>query len=162
MTSQALAGLLLRQPFQPFRFVLGDNTEVVVLRADQVKHKPGDRIVVVSYSSGGESIIDLDHVALIEVGALMDIASDPLDSAAVRPRPLLIALAVALCLRLVRSAPEDDQGDPRLGERTRIVIWLGWCLVTLGLVVWAVGARGFADELAEFLRGDKRSGPPDR
>ena len=69
MTSQALAGLLLRQPFQPFRFVLGDNTEVVVRRADQVKHKPGDRIVVVSYSSGGESIIDLDHVALIEVGA---------------------------------------------------------------------------------------------
>ena len=40
--------------------------------------------------------------------------------------------------------------------------WLGWCLVTLGLVVWAVGARGFVDELAEFLRGDKRPGPPDR
>jgi intein/homing endonuclease len=68
MTSQALAGLLLRQPFQPFRFVFADNTEVSVRRADQVKHKPGDRIVVVSYySSGGESIIDLDHVALIEV-----------------------------------------------------------------------------------------------
>ena len=30
MTSQVLAGLLLRQPFQPFRFVLGDNTEVSV------------------------------------------------------------------------------------------------------------------------------------
>jgi hypothetical protein len=29
MTSQALAGLLLRQPFQPFRFVLGDNIEAV-------------------------------------------------------------------------------------------------------------------------------------
>ena len=39
--------------------------------------------------------------------------------------------------------------------------WLGWCLLALGLVVWAIGARGFADELAEFLRGDKRSGPPD-
>jgi len=38
--------------------------------------------------------------------------------------------------------------------------WLGWGLVTLGLVVWAVGARGFVDELAEFLRG-RRPGPPD-
>ena len=62
MTSAVLAGLLLRQPFQSFRFVFADNTEVCV-------HKPGDRIAVVSYSSGGESIIDLDHVALIEVGA---------------------------------------------------------------------------------------------
>ena len=69
MTSAVLAGLLLRQPFQPFRFVFADNTEVCVRRAEQVKHRPGDRIVVVSYSSGGESIIDLDHVALIEVGA---------------------------------------------------------------------------------------------
>jgi hypothetical protein len=67
MTSQALAGLLLRQPFRPFRFVLGDNTEVYVRKPEQVKHKPGDRIVVVSSSSGGESIIDLDRVALIEV-----------------------------------------------------------------------------------------------
>ena len=30
--------------------------------------------------------------------------------------------------------------------------WLGWCLVTLGLVVWAVGRQRFVDELAEFLR----------
>ena len=57
----------LRQPFQPFRFVFADNIEVCVRHAEQVKHKPGDRIVVVTYSSGGESIIDLDHVALIEV-----------------------------------------------------------------------------------------------
>ena len=69
MTSAVLAGLLLRQPFQPFRFVLGDNIEVVVRRAEQVKHKPGDRIVVVTGTAGRESIIDLDHVALIEVGA---------------------------------------------------------------------------------------------
>jgi hypothetical protein len=47
------------------------------------------------------------------------------------------------------------------------VTWLGWCLVTLGLALWAVGARGFVDELAEFLRGDRpqggspRPGPPD-
>ena len=41
------------------------------------------------------------------------------------------------------------------------MIWLGWSLVTLGLALWACGARGFLDELAEFLRGDKRSGPPD-
>src|SRR5271157_1634040 len=27
MTSTVLAGLLLRQPFQPFRFIAGDNTE---------------------------------------------------------------------------------------------------------------------------------------
>jgi hypothetical protein len=69
MTSAVLAGLLLRQPFSPFRFVLGDNIEVVVRRAEQVKHKPGDRIVVVTGTAGRESIIDLDHVALIEVGA---------------------------------------------------------------------------------------------
>jgi hypothetical protein len=42
------------------------------------------------------------------------------------------------------------------------VTWFGWCLLVLGLGLWAVGALGFADELAEFLRGDKRSGPPDR
>jgi hypothetical protein len=59
----------LRQPFQPFRFVFADNTEVSVRRADQVKHKPGDRIVVVTGTAGRESIIDLDHVALSEVGA---------------------------------------------------------------------------------------------
>ena len=35
--------------------------------------------------------------------------------------------------------------------------WLGWCLLALGLSVWAIGARGFADELAAFLRG----GPPE-
>jgi len=67
MTSAVLAGLLLRQPFQPFRFILGDNTEVCVRRAEQVKHKPGDRIVMVTGTYGGESIIDLDRVALIEV-----------------------------------------------------------------------------------------------
>jgi len=68
MTSAVLAGLLLRQPFQPFRFVFADNTEVWVRRAEQVRHKPGDRIAVVVGRGGHESIIDLDHVALIEVG----------------------------------------------------------------------------------------------
>lgn len=68
MTSAVLAGLLSRRPFQAFRFVLGDNTEIHVRRAEQVKHKPGDRIAVVTETYGGESIIDLDHVALIEVG----------------------------------------------------------------------------------------------
>jgi hypothetical protein len=67
MTSAALAGLLLRQPFQPFCFVLGDNTEVHVDRADQVKHEPGNRIVTVTWPGGGESIIDLERVALITV-----------------------------------------------------------------------------------------------
>ena len=68
MTSQVLAGLLLRQPFQPFRFMFADNIEVCVRKPEQVKHKPGDRIVVVIAERGGhESIIDLDHVALIEV-----------------------------------------------------------------------------------------------
>ncbi len=33
---------------------------------------------------------------------------------------------------------------------------LGWCLVTLAMFVWACGARGFADELGEFLRGRRR------
>ena len=67
MTSQALAGLLIRQPFRPFYFVLSDNTEIHVEKPDQVKHKPGDRIAVVIGSYGEESIIDLDLVALIEV-----------------------------------------------------------------------------------------------
>jgi hypothetical protein len=67
MTSAVLAGLLLRQPFQPFRFVLGDHTEIHVDRPSQVRHEPGSRIVTVLGSDGGESIIDLDRVALIEV-----------------------------------------------------------------------------------------------
>jgi len=45
-------------------------TEVSVLRAEQVGHKAGDRIAVVVGRYGGESIIDLDHVALIEVDKL--------------------------------------------------------------------------------------------
>ena len=40
--------------------------------------------------------------------------------------------------------------------------WLGWFVVALGLSLWAVGARGFVDELMAFLRGDRQSGPPDR
>lgn len=52
MTSTVLAGLLLRQPF---RFILGDNTEVCVRRAEQVKHKPGDRIVMVTGTYGGRA-----------------------------------------------------------------------------------------------------------
>jgi hypothetical protein len=69
MTSTVLAGLLLRQPFQPFRFVLGDNTEVYVRKLEQVKHKPGDRIATVVAERGGQdSIVDLDLVGLIEVG----------------------------------------------------------------------------------------------
>ncbi len=67
MTSSVLAGLLLRQPFQPFVFVFADNTEISVERAEQVKHKPGDRIATVVYHEGGEAIIDLEHVALITV-----------------------------------------------------------------------------------------------
>jgi hypothetical protein len=39
MTSSALAGLLLRQPFRPFSFVLGDNTEICIDRASQVRHE---------------------------------------------------------------------------------------------------------------------------
>jgi hypothetical protein len=74
MTSAALAGLLLRQPFQPFSFVLGDNTSVHVERASQVRHEPGNRIAVVTGSGphlqcgeGREFIIDLVRVAMIEV-----------------------------------------------------------------------------------------------
>jgi hypothetical protein len=63
MTSAALTGLLLRQPFQPFRFVLGDNTELCVERASQVRHEPGNRIVVVMGFEGREFLIDLDRVA---------------------------------------------------------------------------------------------------
>ena len=70
MTIAVLAGLLLRQPFQPFRFVLGDSDDgVYVDRPSQVTHKPGDRIVIVTGSDGGEWIIDLDRVAMIVVNA---------------------------------------------------------------------------------------------
>ncbi len=68
MISQTLAGLLLRQPFQPFAFVLGGwDVGVHVDRPEQVRHKPGDRIAVVMGSDGGESSTDLDQVALITV-----------------------------------------------------------------------------------------------
>ena len=30
------------------------------------------------------------------------------------------------------------------------MIWLGWFVVVAGLAVWACGAIGFLDELAEF------------
>ena len=67
MTSAALAGLLLRQPFQPFTFVLAHHIELRIERAEWVKHKPGDRIVTITWPEGSESIIDLDRVALITV-----------------------------------------------------------------------------------------------
>lgn len=34
---------------------------------------------------------------------------------------------------------------------------IGWFVVAAAMFVWACGARGFADELAAFLRG----GPPE-
>ena len=67
MTSAALAGLLLRQPFQPFAMWAGDRHEIHVGRPEQVKHKPGDRIVTFLWPDGEEYIIDLDHVGLIRV-----------------------------------------------------------------------------------------------
>lgn len=36
------------------------------------------------------------------------------------------------------------------------MIWLGWFVVVAGLAVWACGAIGFLDELAEFLRARRR------
>ena len=35
--------------------------------------------------------------------------------------------------------------------------WLGWCLVAAAMVVWACGARGFVDEVREFLRDIEKS-----
>ena len=67
MTSAALAGLLLRQPFQPLRFMTGLDDGVFVEQPSQVRHVPGDRTVIVSHRDGGEFIINLDRVALIEV-----------------------------------------------------------------------------------------------
>jgi hypothetical protein len=69
MTSAALAGLLLRQPFQPFRFVLGDHIQIDVDRPEQVRHVTRDRVVMVAHKDGSESVIDLDRVALIEISA---------------------------------------------------------------------------------------------
>jgi hypothetical protein len=65
VTSAALAGLVLRQPFRIAMF--GDDDGVFVERPGQVKHEPGNRIVVVTRSDGGEAIIDLDRVAMIVV-----------------------------------------------------------------------------------------------
>ena len=67
MTSAALAGLLLRQPFRPFSFRLGGDDYVYVTRPEQVRHEPGNRIVTVMDTEGREYIIDLDRVAMIEV-----------------------------------------------------------------------------------------------
>ena len=64
MTSAAIAGLLLRQPFQPFRFVLGDNTEIGVDRPSQVKHEAGNRIVTVAGSEGREWLIESDTLSV--------------------------------------------------------------------------------------------------
>jgi hypothetical protein len=36
-----------------------------------------------------------------------------------------------------------------------------WLLMILGMVVWAIGAWGWLEEVG-FLRGDRRPGPPDR
>jgi hypothetical protein len=30
--------------------------------------------------------------------------------------------------------------------------WLGWCVLVLGLFVWACGVLGFLDELGELVR----------
>ena len=67
MTSQVLAGLLLRSRSSRSASCWATTPRSASGARDQVERKPGDRIVVVSYSSGGESIIDLDRVALIEV-----------------------------------------------------------------------------------------------
>jgi hypothetical protein len=67
MTSAALAGLLLRQPFQPFSMWVGDRHEITIERPEQVKHEPGDRIVTFLWPDGEEYIIDLERVALITV-----------------------------------------------------------------------------------------------
>ena len=48
MTSAALAGLLLRQPFQPFTLYTGcDENGISVNRPEQVRHEAGDRIVTI-------------------------------------------------------------------------------------------------------------------
>jgi hypothetical protein len=49
MTSAVLAGLLLRQPFQPFRIVISDNTEVEVVRWNVAE----ERRLAVTYGGGG-------------------------------------------------------------------------------------------------------------
>ena len=67
MTSQALASLLISQPFRPFAIVLSDNTEITVEKPEQVKHETRSRTVTVVHSDLCESIIDLDLVALIDV-----------------------------------------------------------------------------------------------
>ncbi len=65
MTSAALAGLLLRQPFQPFSMWVGDRHEIHVDRPEQVKHEPGDRVVTFLWPDGQEYLVDLDLVAMI-------------------------------------------------------------------------------------------------
>ena len=68
MTSSALAQLLLRHPFQPFTIHLpGWDETISVDRPEQVHHERGERVIIVDLPSGGEAIIDLDLVGLIEV-----------------------------------------------------------------------------------------------
>jgi ribonuclease BN (tRNA processing enzyme) len=67
MTSAVLAQLLLRQPFQWFRFYIDHVTEITVERPEQVRHEPGSRIAYITDSRGDETIIDLERVAMIEV-----------------------------------------------------------------------------------------------
>ena len=61
MTSAVLAGLPCRHRSSrsaSFRAT----TRRSASGAEQVKHKPGDRIVMVTGTHGGESIIDLDRL----------------------------------------------------------------------------------------------------
>jgi hypothetical protein len=68
MTSFALAQLLLRQPLQQFTLhVLGWDQTVYVKGPEQVHHEQGNRVIIIDLPDGGEVIVDLDLVGLIEV-----------------------------------------------------------------------------------------------
>ena len=98
MTSAVLAGLLLRQPFQPFRFVFADNTEVCVRRrAGQAQARRPDRGRVLQQRRR------VDHRSrpcrADRGGCLMDIASDSLSAA------FGLALLIALAIELIMVSP---------------------------------------------------------
>jgi hypothetical protein len=40
--------------------------------------------------------------------------------------------------------------------------WLGWCLLVLGLALWACGALGWFDELRQLLRSRGRGRDDDQ
>ncbi len=67
MTSEALAEMLHRQPFRPFRIHLADGRFLDVVHQDSLARSPGGRTAVVYKSDETFEVIDLLLVSSLEV-----------------------------------------------------------------------------------------------